>query len=129
MIVTALTDILGTDRDVSGPGWNSRRLLLASDGLGFSMTDTLIKKGAVLELEYKHHMEACYCIAGKGKIEHLNDGTIHQLKPFLLYALDKNDRHQVQAIGGDMRLVCVFNPPLTGQEVHGPDGSYEPDRA
>ena len=128
MIVTALTDILGTDRDVSGPGWNSRRLLLASDGLGFSMTDTLIKAGALLELEYKHHLEACYCIAGKGKIEHFNDGTIHQLEPFVLYALDKNDRHQVQAIGGDMRLVCVFNPPLTGQEVHGPDGSYAPDR-
>ncbi len=128
MIVTALTDILGTDRDVSGPGWSSRRLLLASDDMGFSMTDTLIKKGAVLELEYKHHMEACYCIAGKGEIECLNNGTIHQLEPFVLYALDKNDRHRVQAIGSDMRLVCVFNPPLTGQEVHGPDGSYAPNK-
>jgi len=128
MIVTALTDILGTDRDVSGPGWSSRRLLLASDDMGFSMTDTLIKKGAVLELEYKHHMEACYCIAGKGEIECLNDGTMHLLEPFVLYALDKNDRHRVQAIGGDMRLVCVFNPPLTGQEVHGPDGSYAPNK-
>jgi L-ectoine synthase len=124
MIVTALTDILGTDRDVSGPGWNSRRLLLASDDMGFSMTDTLIKEGAVLELEYKHHLEACYCIAGMGEIECLNDGTMYQLEPFVLYALDKNDRHRVKAIGGDMRLVCVFNPPLTGQEVHGPDGSY-----
>ncbi len=127
MIVTALTEILGTDRDVSGPGWNSRRLLLASDGMGFSMTDTLIKEGAMLELEYKHHLEACYCIAGKGEIENLNDGSKHLLEPFVLYALDKNDRHCVQAIGGDMRLVCVFNPPLTGQEVHGPDGSYVPN--
>jgi L-ectoine synthase len=23
-----------------------------------------------------------------------------------------------------LRLVCIFNPPLTGQEKHLPDGSY-----
>lgn len=68
MIVTALKDILGTNRDVSGPGWNSRRLLLASDGMGFSLTDTIIKKGSELELEYSHHLEACYCIEGRGQI-------------------------------------------------------------
>lgn len=124
MIVTALKDILGTDRDVSGPGWKSRRLLLASDGMGFTMTDTIIKDGAVLELEYKNHLEACYCIDGKGEIVSLEDGKIHLLEPFVLYALDKNDRHQVRAVGGDMRLVCTFNPPLSGREVHKADGSY-----
>lgn len=126
MIVTALKDILGTDRDVSGPGWKSRRLLLASDGMGFSMTDTIIEEGAVLELEYKHHLEACYCIDGKGEILNLEDGKVYLLEPFVLYALDKNDRHQVRAVGGDMRLVCTFNPPLSGQEVHQADGSYAP---
>ena len=75
MIVTALNDILGTDRDVSGPGWNSRRLLLASDGMGFSLTDTLIKKGAELELEYTHHLEACCCIEGKGQIRAFGEKT------------------------------------------------------
>jgi L-ectoine synthase len=126
MIITALKDILGTDRDVSGPGWNSRRLLLAADGMGFSMTDTIIEEGAVLELEYKHHFEACYCIEGKGEIVSLEDGKVHTLEPFVLYALDKNDRHQVRAVGGDMRLICTFNPPLSGQEVHRADGSYAP---
>ncbi|MCF6329307.1 MAG: ectoine synthase [Henriciella sp.] len=124
MIVTALKDIVGTDRDVSGPGWNSRRLLLASDGFGFSMTDTIIEAGTLLTLEYKHHLEACYCIQGFGEIAKTEDAIWHPLEPFTLYALDQNDRHQVRAIDGDMRLVCVFNPPLSGQEVHRRDGSY-----
>lgn len=126
MIVTALKDILATDRDVSGPGWNSRRLLLASDAMGFSLTDTIIEKGAVLELEYTHHLEACYCISGKGRIRAADDGNWHSLEPFTLYALDQHDRHVVQATGADLRLVCVFTPPLTGREVHRKDGSYAP---
>jgi L-ectoine synthase len=126
MIVTALNDILGTDRDVSGPGWNSRRLLLASDGMGFSLTDTIINKGALLELEYTHHLEACYCIEGFGEIKKADDENWHPLAPFFLYALDQNDRHFVRAKDGNLRLVCVFNPPLSGREVHRQDGSYAP---
>lgn len=126
MIVKALKDILGTDRDVAGPGWHSRRLLLASDGLGFSLTDTIIKKGMELELEYKHHFEACYCIEGKGQIRRADNETWHILEPFTLYALDQHDRHLVQATDTDLRLVCVFNPALSGREVHRDDGSYAP---
>lgn len=124
MIVKELKDIIGTSRDVSGPGWNSRRLLLASDGMGFSLTDTIIEQGAVLELEYTNHMEACYCIQGAGEIKQVAAENWHRLEPFTLYALDQHDRHIVRAADVDMRLVCVFNPPLGGLEVHGPDGSY-----
>ncbi len=126
MIFKALKDILDTERDVAGPGWNSRRLLLASDGMGFSVTDTIIKKGTVLELEYTHHLEACYCIEGRGQISASEDGTWHSLEPFTLYALDQHDRHLVRATEADLRLVCVFNPPLSGDEVHREDGSYAP---
>ncbi len=129
MIVKTLKDILGTGRDVSGPGWNSRRLLLASDGMGFTLTDTIIKKGAELELEYTHHLEACYCIEGKGQIRAFNDETWHPLEPFTLYALDQHDRHIVRATEGDLRLVCVFTPPLSGREVHREDGSYALDES
>ncbi len=124
MIVKTLRDVLGTNRDVAGPGWNSRRLLLASDGMGFSLTDTIIQKGAVLELEYTHHLEACYCIEGKGQIRANTEETWHSIEPFTLYALDQNDRHLVRATDADLRLVCVFNPPLSGGEVHREDGSY-----
>ncbi|KIC38123.1 ectoine synthase [Ruegeria sp. ANG-R] len=126
MIVKALKDILDTERDVAGPGWRSRRLLLAADGMGFSLTDTIIKKGAVLELEYTHHLEACYCIEGKGQIRASEDETWHSLEPFTLYALDQHDRHLVRATEADLRVVCVFNPPLSGSETHREDGSYTP---
>ena len=126
MIVRTLDDITGTDRDVRGPGWSSRRLLLASDGMGFSLNDTIVQDGAALTLEYKHHVEACYCIAGEGEITALNTGQTYRLQPFTVYALDQHDRHTVRAVNGDMRLICVFNPPLSGQEVHRDDGSYAP---
>ena len=126
MIVRSLEEIVGTERDVAGPGWKSRRLLLAGDGMGFSLTDTVILEGASLTLEYKHHLEACYCIEGEGDITALSDGVTHKLQPFTVYALDQNDRHTVRANNGDMRLVCVFNPALSGQEVHREDGIYAP---
>ncbi|MEM9248190.1 MAG: ectoine synthase [Pseudomonadota bacterium] len=129
MIVRHLEDVTNTARDVSGPGWASRRLLLASDGMGFSLTDTLVAQGAVLELEYTHHLEACYCIAGQGQIRRADEETWHDLRPFTLYALDQNDRHIVRAPEADLRLVCVFSPALTGRETHRKDGSYAPSDA
>ena len=126
LIIRKLREILETKRDVSGPGWNSRRLLLAGDGMGFSLTDTLIHAGAELELEYAHHLEACYCIAGEGQIRAICEANWHRIEPFTLYALDQHDRHIVRATTSDLRLVCVFNPPLSGQEVHRADASYAP---
>ena len=46
MIVHSLDEIIGSDRDVSGPDWKSRRILLAADGLGYSLHDTIIEEGA-----------------------------------------------------------------------------------
>lgn len=125
MIVRSLRQISGTEYDVSGPGWISRRMLVASDGMGYSLNDTVILAGAELTLEYKHHYEACYCIAGKGSITAQADGITHELEPFTLYALDQHDLHTVRA-HEDLRLICVFNPALNGREVHRADGSYAP---
>nr|WP_289624357.1 ectoine synthase [Sinorhizobium sp. 8-89] len=36
-----------------------------------------------------------------------------------MYALDKNDPHDLIADEEDLRLVCVFYPGLNGDEVHG----------
>ena len=125
MIVRDLKDVITTSRDVSGPGWNSRRLLVRSDGMGYSMNDTIILAGSEMTLEYKNHLETCYCIEGEGEIEHLATGQVYALAPGIFYALNEHDKHTLRAsTQGDMRLVCVFNPPLEGNEVHGPDGSY-----
>jgi len=68
MIVRTLQEILDTPRHAKGPGWESRRLLLKPDGLGYSLHDTIVKEGAELHLHYKHHTEANYCFAGEGEV-------------------------------------------------------------
>jgi L-ectoine synthase len=123
MIVRTLDEILDTDRDVRGPTFASHRLLLKKDGMGFSMHDTVMPAGTETTLWYANHLEAVYCIEGTGKIEDLVNGQTHQLAPGSLYALDGHEKHIVRT-HTDMRIICVFNPPVTGGEVHGPDGSY-----
>ena len=68
MKIVRVQDIIGTEREVSGPGWTSRRMLLKKDGMGFSFHETIIPAGAVLNLWYKHHLEAVYCVGGNGTI-------------------------------------------------------------
>lgn len=125
MIVRTLEDVLGTDREVEADTWISRRLLLADEGMGFSFHDTLIKAGTETRIHYKHHLESVYCIEGEGEIETLPDGTVHPIAPGTLYALDRHDLHLLRA-RTQLRMMCVFNPAITGREVHGPDGAYPP---
>lgn len=126
MIVKTLDDLKGSDRDVSGPGWLSRRILLKDDGFGYSLHDTVVKEGSELKLHYKHHIEANYCFGGEGEVEEVATGRKWPLKAGTMYALDKHDAHIVRALKGDLRLVCIFTPALTGRETHRPDGSYAP---
>ncbi|WP_142847457.1 ectoine synthase [Telmatospirillum sp. J64-1] len=123
MIVKRLQDVIGTENDVDTETWNSRRLLLKHEGMGFSLHDTIIKAGTETLIWYRNHLEAVYCIEGEGEIETTDDGKIYPISAGTVYALDKNDRHLLRATK-DMRMVCVFNPPLTGQEVHDSEGVY-----
>lgn len=123
MIVRNLESLEGTARTVSAETWTSRRLLLRREGMGFSMHDTLIHAGTETRMWYRNHLEAVYCIEGEGEIESLEDGSVHPVGPGTLYALDRHDRHVLRA-RSRMRMICVFNPPLSGGETHGPDGSY-----
>jgi L-ectoine synthase len=123
MIVRSLADILGGDRDVAGSTWRSRRLLLADDGLGFSLHDTVIDAGTTTDMWYRNHVEAVYCIEGAGRLTDRTTGVEYSLRPGTVYALDQHDRHSVRA-DTDLRMVCVFTPPCTGREVHDEDGAY-----
>ena len=42
----------------------SNRILLASDGVGFTLTKTVIEPGVRAFQHYKNHHEACYCLSG-----------------------------------------------------------------
>jgi L-ectoine synthase len=125
MIVRRLEDLLGGDREVDTPNWVSRRLLLAGDGMGFSMHDTIIRAGTSTRMEYRNHLEAVYCIEGRGSILDLATGTRHPIEAGTLYALDKHDEHVLEADPTThLRMVCVFNPPVAGDEVHDETGAY-----
>jgi L-ectoine synthase len=119
MIFAKLEDIVGTERDVAWGNGQSRRFLLAADGVGYSMTDTVINAGTESLLEYKNHLETCYCIEGEGEVE--VNGIIYPIKPGSMYALNQHDKHYLRA-KTTMRLICVFNPPLKGCEVHSLQG-------
>jgi len=123
MIVRHLDELRGTEREVETPNWVSRRFLLAKDGMGFSMHETVLHAGTETEMEYKHHLEAVYCIEGEGELQVLPSGPTWGIRPGTLYALDGNEHHVLRA-RSTLRMVCVFNPPVTGREVHGPDGAY-----
>lgn len=127
MIVRTLEEIIGSERDVCAENgnWVSRRFLLKDDGMGFSFHETTIFAGTETDIWYKHHLEAVYCVGGEGEIEDLATGKIHPIRDGTLYALDQHDRHTLRAFS-DLRLVCAFNPPISGREVHDKDGAYPP---
>lgn len=123
MIVKKLQDVIGTADDVRTDTWASRRLLLRKDGMGFSLHDTIIYAGTETRIWYKHHLEAVYCIEGKGEIEVIDTGEVIPIEPGTMYALNGHEKHLLRA-ERDMRMICVFNPPVTGREVHDASGVY-----
>ncbi|PZP64500.1 MAG: L-ectoine synthase [Azospira oryzae] len=123
MIVRSVAELIGTEREVKTPNWVSRRLLLKRDGMGFSLHETTVFAGTETYIWYRHHLEAVFCIEGEGEVEVLPEGIVYRITPGTVYALDRHDKHWLRA-KTDMRLVCVFNPPLTGGEVHDEEGVY-----
>jgi L-ectoine synthase len=123
MIVRDFHELKNTDKCVSDARWTSVRMLLASDGMGFSFHITTLEAGSEHQFHYKHHFESVYCISGTGSITDLATGETHEIRPGVMYALDKNDQHVLRA-EEELVMACCFNPPVTGTEVHQADGSY-----
>lgn len=119
-----------TDRQVNCPtgGFVSRRMLLAEDGMGYTITHTTITPGMQQRWHYKNHLESCYCLKGGGVLTDEATGDQHTIYPGQMYVLDKHDAHSFIATT-EVELLCVFNPPLKGQEVHQADGSYSMDNS
>ncbi|RIH66242.1 ectoine synthase [Mariniphaga sediminis] len=128
MIVRNLNEAEQSDRKIVSPdgNWESTRLLLKNDNMGFSFHITTIYKGADFRMHYKNHLESVYCMSGEGEIETLENGNKYKIRPGTIYILDKNDEHILRAFT-EMKMACVFNPPLSGKEVHNAEGAYELD--
>ncbi len=126
MIVRTLQNCENSGRCVRSETWQSVRMLLADDAMGFSFHITTIFANTETRMHYKHHLESVYCISGSGSIVDLTTGERHRITPGTLYVLNHHDKHILYADDENLVLACVFNPPVTGQEVHGEDGAYPP---
>ncbi|EWC61343.1 L-ectoine synthase [Actinokineospora spheciospongiae] len=114
---------LGTVKTVDWGNGTSARLLVAADGLGYTVCDTVVTAGSKSKLQYRNHLEACYCIGGSGEVQDM-DGNSFPITPGVLYALNEHDEHWLIASPDeDLHLVSVFTPALRGDEVHSLDGS------
>jgi L-ectoine synthase len=123
MIVRNIRDIDGTEDDVVTDTWRSKRIILKKDGMGYSVHETTIFAGTETHIFYQNHLESVFCIQGEGEVETIPDGKIYPIKPGVLYALNEHDNHYLRA-KTEMKMICVFNPPLTGREVHDEHGVY-----
>jgi L-ectoine synthase len=128
MIVRDLESAAQSGRKIVSPdgNWDSVRMLLKDDNMGFSFHITTIYKGADFGMHYQNHLESVYCMSGEGEVETVADGKKYPIKPGTLYILDKHDKHILRAFK-EMKMACVFNPPLHGKEVHNKEGAYELD--
>jgi L-ectoine synthase len=116
MIIRRLASVASAD-------WGngiSRRFLFESDGMGFTLTDTVGRRGTTTKFEYPDHVEAVYCLEGTADLID-SDGVAHPIAPGTMYAPDQHDVHYL-VIGPDqdLRAVCVFSPALKGLEIAGP---------
>jgi L-ectoine synthase len=128
MIVRDLEQAEKSSRRIVSPegNWESVRMLLKDDNMGFSFHITTIYEGADFQMHYQNHLESVYCMSGEGEVETIADGKKYPIKAGTLYILDKHDKHILRAFK-EMKMACVFNPPLNGKEVHNAEGAYELD--
>lgn len=113
--------IVRTTNDVTPVLWGngtSHRMLIAADSVGYTVTDTVVWAGTSSHLQYRNHVEACFCIAGKGTVE-TSDGRSFRIVPGTIYVLDEHEQHTLSADADqDLRLICTFSPALVGEETH-----------
>ncbi|MDX8525096.1 ectoine synthase [Mesorhizobium sp. MSK_1335] len=122
MFTRQLADVEKTDFFVDWGNGTSHRLLTQRDGMGFTVCHTVVRAGSESRLQYRRHLEACYCISGSGEVEDMT-GAVHRVEPGTIYVLDAHDDHFLRAdSASDMVLVSVFNPPLKGTEKHSLSG-------
>ena len=105
-------------------GFTSNRILVESDNMGYTLTKTVVHPGIKQFWHYKDHLESCYCIQGEGILTNAKTTEEFRIKPDMTYVLDNNDPHYFEALE-TVVLICVFNPPLVGNELHNDDGSYK----
>ena len=125
MIVRTTAEITDTDRHIKGNNgnWESKRIVLADDRVGFSFHETTIAAGTTNDFHYANHIEAVWLTRGKGTLRDLTNDKEYPLEAGSMYLLDGNEKHQV-IVEEEMQMLCVFNPPVVGDENPDENGIY-----
>lgn len=129
MFARRIEDFAGTERQMVRTDGEMRlqstRLLIQSDGCGFSVSDVQVSAGFTADLWYKNHVEGNLIVSGKMELADLNTGQSWDLGPEDLYVVGPRDRHRGVA-KTDLHIVSVFCPAMAGDERHDSDGAYPP---
>ena len=115
MIVRSLREVEGTPFEVDNAMSVSRRLIVAADERGYTVTDTYVRPNTTSRMRYDRHVESCYCIEGSGKVR--TESGEWAIEVGTLYSPDRQEEHWLTTTEG-MRLICVFRPALRGDEHH-----------
>src|SRR5690606_21062410 len=81
MIVRTLEQARASERRVQAETWESTRLLLRNDRMGFSFHITTISAGTETPMHYQNPLEAVYCVSGEGEVETVADGKVYPIAP------------------------------------------------
>ena len=71
---------IGT-RDIKTPNWRSKRIVLAKEGVGFSVHETTLYAGTVNDFWYANHIEAVFIVEGEGELVDKETSTTYELRP------------------------------------------------
>ncbi|MFC9928243.1 ectoine synthase [Streptomyces sp. NPDC127190] len=125
MIVRSFKEIEGTDRHVKARSgtWESKRIVLARERVGFSLHETVLYAGTETSMWYANHIEAVVCTRGEAELTDHETGRTYTITPGTMYLLDGHERHTLK-VKEDFHCLCVFNPPVTGREDHDENGVY-----
>ena len=115
MIIRSVGDVIGSERDVHGPGWKSRRLILGDEGVGYSLHETTLEPGVELRFEYRNHRETVFCVECEGSVEDVGSGRRVPLRPGSMYSAGVDEPHVVRT-ETLVKVLCVFTPALNGTE-------------
>ena len=118
MIVRTLASILDTPAHVKGDAFESRRILLAGDGLGYSLHDTICKEGSVQLLDFLEENEkavfkTAFELDQRWIIEHAADRTpficqSQSVNVFLPANVHKRDLHQIHFLAWKKGMKSLY---------------------
>ena len=122
-LVVDLEDILKDERNVNWGRGYSRRFLSKRNGFGVSLHNTIANPGYTNPLCYQHHIEGVYVVRGELTYKWKDEKGEQRSQYYkdgegTVVLLDKHDAHELVTADCESEALCVFYPPLVGNETH-----------